>query len=297
MKNKICYWMFVCLILLPSCLFASNTKDAALRTDPNGCFEQNNKVTNLNIKVIKDLATEIENYVERKTIFHLGHRLYGINAEGEPASQDPDEDFLYAHVKLFCFPQSIESLVFPECKKTNPLMLQLADVRLPVLKTKYTDEEISIIENLIKNLFTPLSSSQIIYKLDSLSNTEDRKRFIHGLKSLQLISFAANSINHIYAEGIPIDRKDPHSPSVASSRAEEIDNRYYNPKWHEAIIQTNDSTELLKQLVLVSANTGAQLQTIIEQQQRIELLLAGLAINSANKDELINEILHVIQKP
>jgi hypothetical protein len=313
MKNKTWFWgsIYLVLTLTSNWLFAANaTKDASVKptkdftqtstssllSDPNGCFEQNNKITYLNIKNIKELETEIANYTERKTVFLLGHRLYGINAEGEPAVDDLDEAFLSAHAKIFCFPQSIESQAFLECKKTIPTMLQFGDVRLPVKKKKYGVLEIKIIENLIKNLFTPLSSSQIIYKLDTLSNVETRNKFIHGLKSLQLLSFAANSINHIYAESIPIDPKDPNSPSIASSRSEEIDNRYYNPEWHEAVKQTNDTMELLKQLVLVSANTSAQLQTIIEQQQRIELLLAGMAINSANKDVLMSEILHAMHK-
>lgn len=274
------------------------TTEPTIVSDPNGCFEENRKITNLNVNSVKYLTPIIEQYIEAKQVATINSRLYNVGAKGQPAPTEPNLELYHNHFPLFCSPLSgYESILSDHCKKANPLKLQHADLRPPFLEAKFDDTKISFAENWIDNFLTPAIHSGLpvyIEKPELLTDTKFRDQYILRLRNQIPVAVASNSLNVMLAERIPVDPKNPNSPSILSSIENEVERRHLNNNWHEAIMQTNDGLELQKQQTLLLALISYQLQRLDNKIERLELLNAALVNNSSNQQELTNETIKIL---
>lgn len=298
MKNK--FYVLVGTYLFSSlvCAHVAATTPAkpVNGPDPHSYFEIKRKATEVHVNSLQALSSVIEQFVTERQVETINSRLYNVGSKGEPAPGEPDLELYDTHIKMFCSPLSgYEGKIFPECNKTNPLLLQHADLKpIVLLNTKFGHEMIPIVRNWIDNFLTPLTYSNMpdyIKESTLMANTENRERYVHRLRDQIPMSTAANSLNVMLARRIPVDPKTPESPSVASSLVEEVNGRHLNSAWHTAI-QSAEPVDLAKEQLRVLALISYQMQELTERMERVELLNAALVTSIANQHDTISEILH-----
>ena len=264
--------------------------------DQTSYFENKRKATDLHIKNIQQLNSFANQYVTERQVATINSRLYNVGAKGEPAPSEPDLELYETHIKLFCSPLSgYETKLFKDCNTTTPLILQHADLKPMVLDNpRLSAEMVPIVRNWIDNFLTSLINPNLpnyIRDPNLMADTTHKAQYVRRLRAQIPTSAAANSLNIMLANRIPLDPKAEDSPSLASSLADEVTGRHLNTTWHDAVAQTTDGIDISREQLKVLALISYQLHEMNGRVERLELLNSALVTSMTNQQELLEEML------